>query len=96
LRPQARAATTPHTEWTISGTSAACAPAAWAIWPLTHATELVQVGQTAIAGGLTVDDLAGAVFNVPTFAEAYRVAALDAASRLDSLAREPATAVACS
>jgi len=50
------------------------------------ATELVHVGQTAIAGGLTVDYLVDAVFNVPTFADAYKVAALDAANRLNELA----------
>ena len=52
----------------------------------TSATELVHVGQTAIAGGLTVDYLVDAVFNVPTFADAYKVAALDAANRLNELA----------
>ena len=51
----------------------------------TSATELVHVGQTAIAGGLTVDYLVDAVFNVPTFADAYKVAALDAANRLNEL-----------
>jgi NAD(P) transhydrogenase len=49
----------------------------------TSATELIHIGQTAMAGGLTVDYLAGAVFSVPTFADAYRIAALDAAGRLD-------------
>jgi NAD(P) transhydrogenase len=53
----------------------------------TGATELVHVGQAAIAGGLGVDWLAGAVFNVPTFADAYRLAARDAAARLDHAAR---------
>jgi NAD(P) transhydrogenase len=52
----------------------------------TSATELIHVGQTAIAGGLTVDYLVDAVFNVPTFADAYKVAALDAANRLNELA----------
>ena len=42
----------------------------------TCATELVHIGQTVIAGDLTVDYLVDAVFNVPTFADAYRVAAL--------------------
>jgi NAD(P) transhydrogenase len=51
----------------------------------TSATELVHVGQTLIAGGLTVDYLVGAVFNVPTFALAYKVAALEARNRLDEL-----------
>jgi NAD(P) transhydrogenase len=49
------------------------------------ATELVHIGQTAMALGGTVDYLIDAVFNYPTLAEAYKVAALDAANRLTSL-----------
>jgi NAD(P) transhydrogenase len=52
----------------------------------TSAAELVHVGQTVMAGDLTVDYLVDAVFNVPTFADAYKVAALDAANRLNELA----------
>ena len=52
----------------------------------TAATELVHLGQTAMAGDLTVDYLVDAVFNVPTFADAYKVAALDAANRLNTAA----------
>jgi NAD(P) transhydrogenase len=44
----------------------------------TSATELVHLGQAAIAAGLTVDYFADVVLNVPTFSEAYKVAALDA------------------
>jgi NAD(P) transhydrogenase len=51
------------------------------------ATELVHLGQLAIDAGLAVDHLADAVFNVPTFADAYKVAALDAANRLNELGR---------
>ncbi len=51
----------------------------------TAATELVHVGQAVIAGELTVDYLVEAVFNVPTFADGYKVAALDACNRLDEL-----------
>jgi NAD(P) transhydrogenase len=51
----------------------------------TSATELVHVGQTAIAGDLTVDYLVDAVFNVPTFTDAYKVAALDAVNRLAAI-----------
>ncbi len=51
----------------------------------TAATELVHVGQTAMAAGLTLDYLVDAVFNVPTFADAYKVAALDAANRLSEI-----------
>jgi len=51
----------------------------------TAAAELVHVGQTAMAGELTVDYLVDAVFNVPTFSDAYKIAALDAANRLNEL-----------
>ncbi len=51
----------------------------------TTAAELVHIGQTAMAGDLTVDYLVDAVFNVPTFGDAYKVAALDAANRLNEL-----------
>ena len=60
----------------------------------TAATELVHVGQTVIAGDLPVDYLVDAVFNVPTFCDAYKVAALDAANRLNELACKPASAAA--
>jgi NAD(P) transhydrogenase len=49
------------------------------------ATELIHIGQTAMALGGGVDYLVDAVFNYPTLAEAYKVAALDAANRLASL-----------
>jgi NAD(P) transhydrogenase len=49
------------------------------------ATELVHIGQTAMALGGTVDYLVDAVFNYPTLAEAYKVAALDASNRLATL-----------
>ena len=51
----------------------------------TAATELVHLGQAVIAGSLGVDYLAESVFNVPTFSDAYKVAALDAVARLDEL-----------
>jgi NAD(P) transhydrogenase len=41
------------------------------------ATELVHVGQMALCGGLEVDTFVDNIFNFPTLAEAYRVAALD-------------------
>ena len=41
------------------------------------ATELVHVGQMALAAGLDVDTFVDNIFNFPTLAEAYRVAALD-------------------
>jgi NAD(P) transhydrogenase len=49
------------------------------------ATELVHIGQTAMALNGRVDYLVDAVFNYPTLAEAYKVAALDAANRLAAL-----------
>jgi NAD(P) transhydrogenase len=41
------------------------------------AVELVHLGQLARVGGLAVDAFVDQIFNFPTFAEAYRVAALD-------------------
>ena len=46
------------------------------------ATELVHIGQAVIAHGGGLEYLTGAVFNYPTFAESYKVAALDAWNRL--------------
>jgi NAD(P) transhydrogenase len=48
----------------------------------TAATELVHIGQAVMGGGGGVDFLVSAVFNYPTFAESYKVAALDAVNRL--------------
>jgi NAD(P) transhydrogenase len=52
----------------------------------TAATELVHIGQTVMAAGLPLDYLVEAVFNYPTFSDAYKVAALDAMNRLNELA----------
>lgn len=41
------------------------------------ATELIHVGQMALRTGATVDSFVENIFNFPTLAEAYRVAALD-------------------
>ncbi len=46
------------------------------------ATELVHIGQAIIALGGGLGYLTTAVFNYPTFAEAYKVAALDAWNRI--------------
>ena len=51
----------------------------------TGATELVHIGQVAMGARATVDYLVGTVFNYPTLAEAYKVAALDAQNRLQTL-----------
>ena len=53
----------------------------------THATELVHIGQAVMGCGGTVDYLVDAVFNYPTYAEAYKVAALDVANKLRTLDR---------
>jgi NAD(P) transhydrogenase len=53
----------------------------------TGATELVHIGQALIAHEGTVDYLVEAVFNYPTLAESYKVAALDAANKIDVLER---------
>lgn len=41
------------------------------------ATELVHLGQLALQSGATVESFIDNVFNFPTYAEAYRIAALD-------------------
>lgn len=53
----------------------------------TQATELVHIGQTVMGCGGTVDYLVNAVFNYPTLAESYKVAALDATNKMRTLAR---------
>jgi NAD(P) transhydrogenase len=47
-----------------------------------NATEVVHIGQAVMALGGTIDFLVDTVFNYPTLAEAYKVAALDAANKL--------------
>jgi NAD(P) transhydrogenase len=53
----------------------------------TGATELVHIGQTVMGCGGTVDYLVDAVFNYPTLAESYKVAALDAMNKMRSVSR---------
>jgi NAD(P) transhydrogenase len=53
----------------------------------TGATELIHLGQCLIAMEGTIDYFVDAVFNYPTLATAYKVAALDAANKFDALAR---------
>ena len=48
----------------------------------TGAADLVHIGQAVMGGGEGVNFLVRAVFNYPTFAEAYKVAALDAVNRM--------------
>ncbi|GAA0364735.1 Si-specific NAD(P)(+) transhydrogenase [Microbispora corallina] len=53
----------------------------------TGATELIHIGQAVMGCGGTVDYLVDAVFNYPTLAESYKVAALDAVNKLRRVAR---------
>ncbi|MCC5794616.1 MAG: Si-specific NAD(P)(+) transhydrogenase [Chromatiales bacterium] len=46
------------------------------------ATELIHIGQAVLAHGGRLEYFVGSVFNYPTFAEAYKVAALDAWNRV--------------
>lgn len=48
----------------------------------TGATELVHIGQVAIAFKATIDYFINAVFNYPTLAECYKIAAHDAVDKL--------------
>ena len=47
-----------------------------------NATELIHIGQAVMGCGGTVDYLVDAVFNYPTFSEAYKTAALDVSNKL--------------
>jgi NAD(P) transhydrogenase len=48
----------------------------------TNATEVVHIGQAVMGHSGTIDYLVDAVFNYPTLAESYKVAALDARNKL--------------
>ena len=58
----------------------------------TGATELVHIGQSIMAAGLPVDYFVETVFNYPTLAEAYKVAAMNGLNRLKVVASPPAIA----
>ncbi|MDX6739192.1 Si-specific NAD(P)(+) transhydrogenase [Actinocorallia sp. A-T 12471] len=53
----------------------------------TGATELVHIGQTVMGCDGTVDYLVNTVFNYPTLAESYKVAALDAMNKMRAIER---------
>ena len=53
----------------------------------TGATEIVHIGQTLMGCGGTIDYLVDSVFNYPTLAESYKVAALDAMNKMRAVAR---------
>jgi NAD(P) transhydrogenase len=55
------------------------------------ATEVVHIGQAVMGLGGTIEYLVDAVFNYPTLAEAYKVAALDAANKLRAVSMHLAT-----
>jgi NAD(P) transhydrogenase len=48
----------------------------------TGATELVHIGQTVMAAGMPIDYFVETVFNYPTLAECYKVAAQDGINRV--------------
>ncbi|HEY8748367.1 MAG TPA: Si-specific NAD(P)(+) transhydrogenase [Tepidisphaeraceae bacterium] len=57
----------------------------------TGATELIHIGQTVMAAGMPIDYFVESIFNYPTLAECYKVAALDGINRArvsDSIADE--------
>jgi NAD(P) transhydrogenase len=47
-----------------------------------HATEIVHIGQVVLAMGGTIEYFRDTIFNYPTLAEAYKVAALDGLNKL--------------
>jgi NAD(P) transhydrogenase len=53
------------------------------------ATELIHLGQMALVAGASVETFVENIFNFPTLAEAYRVAALDVLARRGRRARAP-------
>ena len=53
----------------------------------TNATEVVHIGQAVMSFEGTVDYFVDAVFNYPTLAESYKVAALDAKNKLLAIER---------
>lgn len=52
-----------------------------------HATDLVHIGQMGLIYGATVDVYVENIFNFPTFAESYRVAALQVTGKSSSARR---------
>ena len=63
------------------------------MWVLgTQATELVHIGQAVMALDGTLDYFVSNVFNYPTLAECYKVAALDGYNKLRDLEPMPGSA----
>ena len=48
----------------------------------TGATELIHIGQTVMAAGMSIEYFVDTVFNYPTLAECYKTAALDGLNRV--------------
>jgi NAD(P) transhydrogenase len=46
------------------------------------ATELIHIGQAVLSAGATIEYFRDTVFNYPTLAEAYKVAALNGLNKL--------------
>jgi len=58
------------------------------VWVMgTQATELVHIGQAVMSLGGTLEYFVSTVFNYPTLAECYKVAALDGYNKLRDLSR---------
>ena len=53
----------------------------------TNATEVIHIGQTVMGLHGTIDYLIDTVFNYPTLAESYKVAAPDTRNRLVAVER---------
>ena len=56
----------------------------------TGATELIHIGQAVMAAGMTIDYFVESVFNYPTLAECYKVAATDGLNRVMQSTQRPA------
>jgi NAD(P) transhydrogenase len=56
----------------------------------TGATELIHIGQAVMTAGLPVDYFVDSIFNYPTLAECYKVAALDGLNRVRPAHKQPA------
>ncbi len=56
----------------------------------TGATELIHIGQAVIAAQMPIDYFVETVFNYPTLAECYKVAALDGINRVRSIPQRQA------
>jgi NAD(P) transhydrogenase len=52
----------------------------------TGATELIHIGQAVMTAGMSIDYFVDSIFNYPTLAECYKVAATDGLSRLRAAA----------